>query len=107
MLHLSSFPGTTNGERGPLKNTRGCHVGSEHEHGRKTVAGKAGGLDSEGQNHQKAWTGCFVNAGSVLREEGNPPGLHRLEERKVGEVGAWESLLLSPDRLGHQWAKQH
>ena len=63
------------------------------------------GLDSEGQNWQKAWTGCFVNVQRVLGEEGNPPGLHSLEERKVGEVGAWESLLLSPDRLGHQWGK--
>ena len=64
------------------------------------------GVDSEGQNCQKAWTGCFVNVRRVLGEEGNPPGLHRLAERKVGEVGAWESLLLSPDRLGHQWAKE-
>ena len=64
------------------------------------------GVDSEGQNCQKAWTGCFVNEQRVSGEEGNPPGLHRLAERKVGEVGAWESLLLSPDRLGHQWAKE-
>lgn len=46
-------------------------------------------LGSEDQNWKKARIDCFVSVGSVLGEEGKTAhALNKLEEKKVGEVGA-------------------